>query len=156
MKIILFSTSYSNYYFFCRNIQYVLYTNRKDSASESDGELARIERDRLTLVRWVQSYDYHRKLNIWTNPVDGTISYEEPDIPFGHETHLIGHKVRIYWPVQKEWSIGQVTKFNMNKERHRIDYEDGDWEWMDLNREVSSHIILFTYSLNIRANMNDT
>jgi hypothetical protein len=30
------------------------------------------------------------------------------------------------------WYEGQVTRYHRRKRRHRVEYDDGDHEWMDL------------------------
>ena len=33
------------------------------------------------------------------------------------------------------WYEGQVTRYHRRKRRHRVEYDDGDHEWMDLAAE---------------------
>ena len=109
--------------------------NRKDSASEDDEKLEDIRKDVMSSFNWVKSYDYRRQCDFWTNLVDGEIVYEQPFLPYAHETYIVGFKARIYWPVQREWYEGTLWRFNMRKRRHKVVYDDGDYEWMDLKRE---------------------
>eukprot|EP01041_Mallomonas_annulata_P000407 gene407-739_t len=102
--------------------------NRKDSASEDDpGEE---EGD-----GWVKSYDELQRKDYWYNAETQEVTYEEPRSEIYHQKKLIGQYVKIYWPMQRQWYIGTVTKFHRVKHRHRIDYEDGDHEWIHLEKD---------------------
>lgn len=73
--------------------------------------------------------------NFWTNILTGEIVYDEPFEAFTHEKAMINKRVRIYWIVQKEWYEGEITVFNSKKLRHKVHYDDNDYEWIDLDKE---------------------
>ena len=50
---------------------------------------------------------------------------------------LIGRRCKVYWPLEEYWYEGKITKYNSLKRRHRVDYDDGDHEWIDL-KEASA------------------
>jgi hypothetical protein len=101
--------------------------NRRDSASEDDD----VERE----FHWQKGYDPERRREYWHDNNTGEIRYEEPHVPFEHEKSLVGMRLQVYWNVQKEWYQGTITKFHRRKHRHRIEYDDGDHEWIDLDME---------------------
>jgi hypothetical protein len=70
----------------------------------------------------------------WHNPSLQTNTYEKPLI-YAFERSLIGLKVRIYWPMNDEYFTGKVTKYNKTKKRWRVNYKDGDHEWIDFEVE---------------------
>ncbi|KAK3262343.1 hypothetical protein CYMTET_28796 [Cymbomonas tetramitiformis] len=51
------------------------------------------------------------------------------------EGSLVGRRVRIYWPTEKEWFSGRVMKCNKVTGEHQVKYDDGDKEWLDLEAE---------------------
>ena len=50
---------------------------------------------------------------------------------------LIGRRCKVYWPLEEFWYEGTIAKYNSLKRRHRVDYDDGDHEWIDL-KEASA------------------
>lgn len=107
--------------------QYIL-MNQQDSASEPD-----TEEDEQ--VPWTQQFDVKKKLPYWQNFATNEITYDEPHIPLAHEKGMIGKRVKVYWVVQSAWYEGTVTRYHIRKGRHRIEYDDGDHEWMNLEAE---------------------
>jgi hypothetical protein len=51
---------------------------------------------------------------------------------------MIGHKVKIFWPVEEQWHEGSVEEFNQEMGEHRLRYEDGGSEWVNLGELLSS------------------
>jgi len=103
--------------------------NRRDSASDSE------EFEEVYDPVWVEKFDNKRKKPYWYNEVDNIVTYEEPKVADAHEKALIGQRVRVYWIVQGRWYEGSVSDFHRKKRRHRVEYEDGDHEWIDFNTE---------------------
>lgn len=48
---------------------------------------------------------------------------------------IIGSRVKVFWPLDDDWYAGTVESFDRNRKRHRIVYDDGDEEWLELGRE---------------------
>ena len=63
-----------------------------------------------------------------------TETYERP-LVYAFERSLIGLKVRIYWSMMDEYFTGKVTKYNKTKQRWRVNYKDGDHEWVNFDVE---------------------
>jgi hypothetical protein len=53
----------------------------------------------------------------------------------GWEYTLIGKRCRIYWPVEDKKFEANITKFHLRKNKYRIEYDDGEHEWIDLRME---------------------
>jgi len=45
---------------------------------------------------------------------------------------MIGKKVRVFWPVDNQWYIGTVRKFDANTGEHLLQYDDNDTEWVQI------------------------
>jgi hypothetical protein len=102
--------------------------NRRDSASEPDDEADEP-------VPWTEGFDVKKQLKYWINGNNKKLQYTEPDIPLGHENGMVGVRVKVFWVVQQQWYSGVISGYHRRKQRHRIDYDDGDHEWMDLEVE---------------------
>ncbi|KAL4108935.1 hypothetical protein PRIC1_000643 [Phytophthora ramorum] len=63
---------------------------------------------------------------------------------------------RVLWPLEQRWFDGRVTRYNRKKDRHRIDYDDGDHEWLSVFRADSSRVQLFNGHCWCMAPMLDT
>lgn len=44
---------------------------------------------------------------------------------------LVGDRIKVFWPEEKEWFKGSVTRVNAGGKCH-INYDDGDTEWIQL------------------------
>ena len=101
---------------------------RKDSASEDDSE------DELE-DEWIEKYDEKARRKFWVHSVTGQTVTDEPATKWLIENSLLEQRVRIYWVVQGNWFDGVITKFHRRTRRHRIEYDDGDHEWLNLDQE---------------------
>lgn len=50
---------------------------------------------------------------------------------------MIGHKVKVFWPVDERWYEGSVEEYNQAMGEHKLRYKDGDSEWVKIG-EISS------------------
>ncbi|XP_065851237.1 sister chromatid cohesion protein PDS5 homolog C-like isoform X1 [Euphorbia lathyris] len=48
---------------------------------------------------------------------------------------LVGKRVKVYWPKDKEYYIGTIDSFNASNKKHKVLYDDGDQEILNLKRE---------------------
>eukprot|EP00878_Enallax_costatus_P014342 GHUV01015002.1.p1 GENE.GHUV01015002.1~~GHUV01015002.1.p1 ORF type:complete len:1085 (+),score=444.50 GHUV01015002.1:267-3521(+) len=46
---------------------------------------------------------------------------------------IVGRRIKVWWPKDVAWYEGTVVEFEDGK--HRVDYDDGDEEWLDLVQE---------------------
>jgi hypothetical protein len=104
--------------------------NQRDSASASEDP-----EDPDADVEWVLKHDKKMDKPYWINPVTQIITYDEPLKPFHKEITLIGFRVRVFWTAQEIWYEGVITDFHKRKRRHRIEYDDGDHEWLNIEHE---------------------
>ncbi|GMH94441.1 hypothetical protein TrST_g2725 [Triparma strigata] len=100
---------------------------QQDSASEEE---THVDVNDL----WQEMWDETLKKPYWHNPSLQTNTYEKP-LVYAFERSLIGLKVKIYWPMNDESFTGKVTKYNKSKKRWRVNYKDGDHEWIDFEVE---------------------
>jgi hypothetical protein len=101
--------------------------NRKDSASEEEPEEMKLN--------WDKKYDNVRRRYYWYNEYTDTVTYDEPDDPLAFPKAMVGHRVRIYWVAQRVWYEGEIVRYHRRKKRHRVNYDDGDHEWLSLEDE---------------------
>lgn len=102
---------------------------KRDSASEPDQE-------QEEPPDWVENWDRIRQKKWWYNPITNVSTYDEP---LGHEVHekaMLYQRVRVYWVVQCKWYEGVLMDFHRRKRRHRVQYDDGDHEWLNLEMEA--------------------
>ena len=50
----------------------------------------------------------------------------------GDPAALVDKRVEVHWPRDRVWYAGVVTEFRAKDARHRVDYDDGHSEWLDL------------------------
>ncbi|GMH99803.1 hypothetical protein TrLO_g9608 [Triparma laevis f. longispina] len=100
---------------------------QQDSASEEE---THVDVNDL----WQEMWDETLKKPYWHNPSLQTNTYEKP-LVYAFERSVIGLKVKIYWPMNDESFTGKVTKYNKSKKRWRVNYKDGDHEWIDFEVE---------------------
>ncbi|PWA34712.1 phospholipase-like protein [Artemisia annua] len=49
-----------------------------------------------------------------------------------HGENLVGSRVRVWWPADKDYYEGVVDSFDHSKKKHKILYDDGDEDFLDL------------------------
>ncbi|KAJ1289623.1 hypothetical protein BS78_02G178900 [Paspalum vaginatum] len=47
----------------------------------------------------------------------------------------VGRRLRVYWPLDDAWYEGRVEVYDAGSRRHRVKYDDGDEEEVDLGKE---------------------
>jgi len=47
---------------------------------------------------------------------------------------LVGHRIEVYWPKEKQWYAGCIVSYDARQEKHRVMYDDGDKEWEILDQ----------------------
>eukprot|EP00898_Chlorokybus_atmophyticus_P001841 jgi/Chlat1/2658/Chrsp178S02478 len=52
-----------------------------------------------------------------------------------HPSAIIGRECKIWWPLDGIWYDGHIDHYDMQKRRHKVRYEDGEFEWVDLGME---------------------
>lgn len=70
----------------------------------------------------------------WFSPSKNQRLYMRPN-DFAREKSLLGLSCRIYWPLEQQWFSGSITRYNRSKDKHRIEYEDGDHDWLAVHLE---------------------
>lgn len=102
---------------------------RRDSASDEEDVT---HED----VEWEKRYDEDRKKWYWYNDVDKVITFDEPKVEYVSAKAMMYKRIKVYWVALKVWYEGTITQYHRKKARHRIDYDDGDHEWIDLHAEM--------------------
>ncbi|KAJ3677409.1 hypothetical protein LUZ60_003133 [Juncus effusus] len=52
-----------------------------------------------------------------------------------HKVDVIGKRVKVYWPLDKAWYTGEVKSYDKSSNKHLIQYEDGESEAVELEKE---------------------
>lgn len=47
----------------------------------------------------------------------------------------VGKSIRVFWADDQQWYEGTVAEFDGTSQKHQVQYEDGDEEWLDLGKE---------------------
>ncbi|KAJ9537076.1 hypothetical protein OSB04_029809 [Centaurea solstitialis] len=59
----------------------------------------------------------------------------------GDEMEQLRLIVRVYWPLDADWYCGCVAKYDLESQRHHVEYEDGDEERVILSKErIKFHV----------------
>uniref|UniRef100_A0A5B7B686 Putative midasin n=1 Tax=Davidia involucrata TaxID=16924 RepID=A0A5B7B686_DAVIN len=48
---------------------------------------------------------------------------------------IVGMRVKVYWSGSRRWFVGSIKSFDIEKGLHKIHYDDGDKEELDLRKE---------------------
>jgi hypothetical protein len=104
--------------------------NVRDSASEPDTESDPED------YPFIEQYDEKRKMKFWQNYITNDITFDEPLRPYALEKNMIGKRCRVFWIVQGNWYEGSITRYHKRKQRYRVEYDDGDHEWINFISEA--------------------
>ena len=107
----------------------------KDSCSEDD--------DDQDADAWVERIDAKGNVS-FANVRSGRVVQEDPRMSLV-DAELLGWRLRVYWIMMDRWYDGVISKFHQKKRRYRIDYDDGDYEWLDFE-QARSRVQLFDAS----------
>ncbi|XP_024523621.1 histone-lysine N-methyltransferase ASHH3 isoform X2 [Selaginella moellendorffii] len=55
--------------------------------------------------------------------------------PFAHSRNSVGHRVRVWWPLDQKYYSGRIIRYNASIGKHQILYDDGDEEEISLLEE---------------------
>ncbi len=101
----------------------------RDSASEEEEEEDPDD-------DWRNVWDDSKEIWVWFSPsraekVEGT----RPDRKW-FEKSLVNMYCRVFWPMENKWFQGFFSRFNKIKMKHRVQYDDGDHEWVNVKEEI--------------------
>ncbi|XP_057953438.1 sister chromatid cohesion protein PDS5 homolog D-like isoform X2 [Malania oleifera] len=63
-------------------------------------------------------------------------AFRKIELNDGDDEKIIGKRIKVYWSGSRRWFIGRVKSFDNEKSLHKIHYEDGDKEDLDLRQEL--------------------
>ncbi len=52
---------------------------------------------------------------------------------------MTGKKVRVFWPVDSQWYIAHVQKYDIHSGEHLLRYPDGDTEWVRIGEDHTTN-----------------
>jgi hypothetical protein len=92
---------------------------------------------------WAGPREDENGLTFWFSPSrnEKRFQAEKPPRPHAFERALVNCRVKVYWPLEEDWFEGVLAKFNPRHSdggngRHKVVYEDGDHEWLELKLET--------------------
>ncbi|KAF5193119.1 hypothetical protein FRX31_017288 [Thalictrum thalictroides] len=65
---------------------------------------------------------------------------------------IIGKRVKVYWSGSRKWFVGCIKSFDNDSKLHRILYDDGDKEDLDLKSERFELEVMNTEAFNLGSN----
>ena len=106
------------------------------AAGGSVMDVANAKHAAMNATRAQQSFEKN-----WRMKVAAEVDFKEDEAALATRVadagELIGRRCKVYWPLEEFWYEGTISKYNALKRRHRVDYDDGDHEWIDL-KEASA------------------
>ncbi|CAM0951311.1 unnamed protein product [Alopecurus aequalis] len=60
---------------------------------------------------------------------------KKPNAAAAPAEEAVGRRLRVYWPLDKAWYEGRVDAYDAGSRRHRVMYDDGEEEEVDLGKE---------------------
>ncbi|KAL9238546.1 hypothetical protein vseg_012950 [Gypsophila vaccaria] len=60
------------------------------------------------------------------------------ETPHGRKNYkddLVGSKIKVWWPLDRRYYEGTITSYDASIRKHRVDYDDGDEEILNLRKE---------------------
>ena len=52
---------------------------------------------------------------------------------------MTGKRVRVFWPVDSQWYIADVRRYDENTGEHLLQYPDGDTEWVRIGEDHTTN-----------------
>ncbi|KAG2605958.1 sister chromatid cohesion protein PDS5 homolog A-like isoform X3 [Panicum virgatum] len=65
-------------------------------------------------------------------PISGLVKCSTHD---SSSTDLVGHRIKVWWPLDKRFYGGVVQSYDSSKKKHTVLYDDGDVEVLNLSKE---------------------
>lgn len=112
--------------------------HRHDSASE-DGE----EDELIETSDWIEAYHQQSGKQYWFHSITKEKTSIEPGSSRAIDLAYVGLRVKVLWVAQSTWYEGRITRFNSRKRKYRIEYDDGDHEWMNIDKEADRILIWY-------------
>lgn len=72
----------------------------------------------------------------WFSPSRKQRQYVRPN-ENAFEKTMMGMHCRVYWSLEQQWFSGAIVRYNRVKNKHRVEYDDGDHEWLCFHSEGS-------------------
>jgi len=101
----------------------------KEGSSDSEDDMA--DEDEA----WVEYWDSQQNRPYYFNALLNESAYEIPESKNAFHMSLINMTAKVSWPAMGQWYEGTITRYNKSKKKHRIEYSDGDHEWINLRDE---------------------
>ncbi|KAK9690495.1 hypothetical protein RND81_09G131900 [Saponaria officinalis] len=60
------------------------------------------------------------------------------ETPHGRKNYkddLVGSRIKVWWPLDRRYYEGTITSYDASVRKHRVDYDDGDEEILNLRKE---------------------
>ena len=94
-------------------------------------------------AEWVERRNLDGGL-VWVHNESGEIVTVDPRTD-PVDAELIGCSVRVFWPLEEQWFEGVLARFHRRRRKYRVEYIDGDHEWIDVD-EAADRLQLYDAS----------
>lgn len=84
---------------------------------------------------WQELWDSENNCPYYYNSMLNETTYSIPESKNAFQMSLVGKTVKVLWPAMGQWYEGTITRYNKSKKKHRVEYTDGDHEWIHINNE---------------------
>ncbi|KAF8403804.1 hypothetical protein HHK36_011910 [Tetracentron sinense] len=71
----------------------------------------------------------------WLRPRKKVASFRKVELSESDCNRIIGKRLKVFWSGSRKWFVGRIKSFDNEKKLHKILYDDGDKEELDLKRE---------------------
>ncbi|XP_028799119.1 uncharacterized protein LOC114754513 isoform X2 [Neltuma alba] len=103
------------------------------SAKDEEKETVSSPKSGTRLIKDEQCLEETPKTNLKRKPTPGP-GKENSDIKV-YDGNLVGSRVKVWWPDDREYYNGTVESFDSAKKKHKVAYDDGDIEILNLRKE---------------------
>ncbi|KAL6498278.1 hypothetical protein OROGR_028675 [Orobanche gracilis] len=88
-----------------------------------------------TPLKSMKDEDIQEETPIMSSKRKQTPGTEEASETILHNKNLVGLKVRVWWPQDRMFYEGVIASFDSSKKKHKVVYNDGDEEVLNLKRQ---------------------
>ncbi|KAL5708183.1 hypothetical protein ACHQM5_019004 [Ranunculus cassubicifolius] len=75
--------------------------------------------------------------------------FQKVDVNEQDLDRIVGKRVKVYWSGSRRWFAGRIVSFDKKRKLHKVIYDDGDKEDLDLKRERIELEIMDTEDFNL-------
>ena len=105
---------------------------KKSLSNIRTNDLAALTEDNEADDCWTQSWNESEKRWQYYNSLLDKTLFESPESRFYYDEKYLHKEVRVFWPAEQEYYDATITGFNREKRLYKLEYTDGDMEYVSL------------------------